>query len=209
MIRTRRSIRRYQERPVPVEMLLEAIDTAAWAPSSGGKQGWMFHLVTSPTLIERVADAVEAKTELLASWPESAPYAADIERWRRNDAFFRTAPAIIAVTMKDYQSVVDRIARARGESDPAAVAIIESRQIGASRLQTVGGVVAYLLLALHQMGLGSCWMAGPLQAKPEIEQLLQIPPDEHFVALLPVGWPDESPEPRPHKSLEEMVRILS
>ena len=33
LVRTRRSIRRYQETPVPKELLQELLETACWAPS--------------------------------------------------------------------------------------------------------------------------------------------------------------------------------
>lgn len=208
LIKTRRSIRRYQDRPVSTEMLLKAIEIAAWSASSGGKQGWMFYVVQDSAVIARIADAVEHKTEVMAAWPEAEPYRADIERWRRNDGFFRFAPACIAVTMFDYRSAADKVMQARGEGDEVAREMMAARRLGASRLQTVAGAVAYLLLVLHQMGLGACWMAGPLQAKRELETILKVPADQDFVALVPVGWPDEQPQPPSHKALAEMVRIV-
>jgi nitroreductase len=110
--------------------------------------------------------------------------------------------------MFEYRSAADKVMQARGDNDLIAREMIDSRRIGSSKLQTVAGAVAYLLLVLHQMGLGACWMAGPLQAKREIEAILEMSPEQQFVALVPVGWPAEAPAPRPHKPLEQMVRIL-
>lgn len=208
LIRTRRSVRKYQDRPVPEELLLQAIELATWAPNSGGKQGWHFHVVTNRERIQQVAEAVQQVTETMATWPESDAVREAIERWRITCAFFRSAPAIIAVSMADYISVTDRLVHAREEFDPLAAAVAEARRIGASRLQTAAGAVAYLLLVLHAMGLGACWMAGPQQAKGEIETLLGIPSDHQFVALVPVGYPAEDPAPRPRKALEQMVTVL-
>lgn len=209
LVTTRRSIRRYQDRPVPRELILKALDIATRAPSSGGRQGWMFYVVESREVINRIAGAVEARTELMASWPESAPFREAVERWRRTSAFFRKAPVVIAACMLDYRSTADQVMRARGEQDPRAREMIEWRQAGASRLQTVAAAVAYLLLALHQMGLGACWMAGPLQAKGDIEQILNVPPDQQFAALIPVGWPAEEPKPPVRKSLRETVKVIT
>lgn len=208
LIKTRRSIRRYADRPVPEELLLKAVELATWAPSSGGKQGWHFHVVTNRDLIARMAAAVQNRTDLMATWPEAESFRTAIDRWKTTSAFFRSAPALVAVSMSDYMSVTDQLTRARAETDPVASEIVEARRIGASRLQTVAGAVAYLLLALQALGLGAVWMAGPQQAKQEIEALLGIPPEYQFVALVPVGFPAEQPQARPRKALQEMVTML-
>jgi len=208
LIRTRRSIRRWQDRPVPDELILRAIDLATWAPNGGNYQPWQFLVIKNRALIQKMADVVQAKAELIASWPEAAEFAETVQRWRTRVAFFREAPVCIAVLMGQYQSVGDKIMLRRGEADPVAREMIEARRLGSSRLQSVAAAIAYLLLALHQMGLGACWMGAPQQAKKEIEQLLDAPPEMHFVALVPVGYPAEAPEPGPRKPLEEVVKFF-
>ena len=54
-IRTRRSVRRFQERPVSREQALELLDAARWAPSGLNNQPWRFVLVESPQIRERLA----------------------------------------------------------------------------------------------------------------------------------------------------------
>lgn len=208
LIRTRRSIRRYKPDEVPDEMLLKAIDLATWAPNGGNFQPWQFCIVKNRELIGQMADAVDARSRLMASWPEAAPFQEHADRWVRVGAFFREAPACIAVMVGGYQSIADRLLAARGPSDPAAQEMAEWRRFGASRIQTIGGAVMLLLLALHQQGLGACWMAGPQQAKAEIERILGVPEDMDFVALVPVGFPAEEREGAPRKPLDQVVRIL-
>jgi len=107
-----------------------------------------------------------------------------------------------------YQSVADKLLAARGEGDPAAVEMAEWRRFGASRIQTIGGAVMNLLLGLHQQGLGACWMAGPQQAKAEIESILGVPEGWEFVALIPVGWPAETKAAGPRKPQDEAVKFI-
>ncbi|MBP2017494.1 nitroreductase [Symbiobacterium terraclitae] len=208
LVRTRRSIRRYRPDDVPDEMLQRAIELATWAPSGGNFQPWRFTVVKNRELIGKLADAVESRSRLMASWPESEPYRAHADRWVVTSAFFRHAPACIAVQVGAYQSVADRLLAARGEGDPAAREMIEWRRFGSSRIQTIGGAIMLLLLALHQQGLGACWMAGPLQAKAEIERLLGVPEGWDFVALVPVGFPAEEREGAPRKPLSEVVEVI-
>lgn len=208
LARTRRSIRKYRPDDVPEEMLLKAIDLATWAPNGGNFQPWRFWVIKNRDLIHKMADAVDDRSRLMASWPEAEPFREHAERWVRVGGFFRHAPACIAVMVGGYQSIADRLLAARGTDDPAAAEMIEWRRFGASRLQTIGGAVMLLLLALHQQGLGACWMAGPQQAKGEIEQILGVPEGWEFVALVPVGYPAEEKVGAPRKPLDEVVRVI-
>jgi nitroreductase len=208
LVATRRSVRRYAEREVPDELIEKALAAAVWAPSGGNRQSWAFYVVKNKDLIAEMADAVRAKTELMSNWPEAARFGETIERWRRTSDFFRRAPACIAVMMGKYESIADQVLAARGEDDPQARAIKSHRQLGNSRLQSVAAAVQTLLLALHTQGLGACWMAGPQQAKTEIEQILGVPSDLDFVALVPVGFPVETVTAGPRRPMAEVVRFL-
>ena len=155
-----------------------------------------------------MADAVKAKTELMSAWPEAAQFGENVERWRQNCDFFRGAPACIGVLMGRYSSIADQILRARGEKDPLAEEIRSYRRVGNSGLQSVAGAITYLLLILHYLGLGTTWMAGPQQAKKEIERLLAVPPEWDFVALIPVGYPAETPRVPQRKPIAEVVEFF-
>ncbi|MCL5109991.1 MAG: nitroreductase family protein [Chloroflexi bacterium] len=208
LVQSRRSIRRYADREVPDELLQRALDLAVWAPNGGNRQSWAFYVVKDRQLIGKLADAVKAKTELMAGWPEAARFGESVRRWLRTSDFFRNAPVCIAVATGCYESVADQVLAARGAADPQAVQIGEARRVGASRLQSAAAAITTLLLSLHAQGLGACWMAGPQQAKQEIERLLEIPPELDFVALLPVGYPAEEPQPGPRRPRDEVVRFL-
>ncbi len=207
-IRTRRSIRRFQDREVPTELILKAISLACWAPNGGNYQSWKFIVVRNRELIGRIADAVQAKTDLIASWPEAREFDDTVKRYQAHAAFFRSAPVLIGMAMGGYQSAADRVLRRRGEQDPDAREMIQNRAGVSSRLQTISGATAYLILALHSLGLGTCWMVGPMLARTELEQMLQVPSGMNLFALVPVGYPAESPEPGPRKPLEEVVQVI-
>lgn len=208
LVKTRRSVRRFEDRDVPDELLTRALELAVWAPNGGNRQAWAFYVVKNRRLIEQMGDLVKAKTELMASWPEAGRFGEAIDRWLRTSDFFRRAPVCIAVMMGNYDSTADMVLAARGSDDPQARKIAEARKLGASRLQSVAAAINTLLLALHAQGLAACWMAGPQQAKEEIERLLEVPDDLDFVALVPVGYPAQIPEPGPRRPMDEVVRFL-
>ena len=57
-IRTRRTIRRWQDRPVPKELILEILEAALWAPSACNMQLWDFVVVSDPERRQELDGAV-------------------------------------------------------------------------------------------------------------------------------------------------------
>ncbi len=55
LFRTRRSIRRYQDRPVPDDLLAQMLEAARWAPSATNRQPWRFIVVCDEKLRRDVA----------------------------------------------------------------------------------------------------------------------------------------------------------
>ncbi|MBW2674802.1 MAG: nitroreductase family protein [Deltaproteobacteria bacterium] len=117
LTKTRRSIRRFEDKPVPEDLLLKALELATWAPNGGNQQPWRFLIVSNGELIGKMADAVKAKTELMASWPEAEQFEETVARWRKSSDFFRGAPVCIVVLMGKYSSIADQILQARGETE--------------------------------------------------------------------------------------------
>ena len=192
LIKSRRSIRSWQDKEINQDLLLQAIKLATWAPNGGNQQNWRFYLILNRDTIKAIADAVQSNANQIASWPEADKYM-DTNRMRERAGFFRKAPVAIAVAASQYQSSIDKILATREETDNQARTIRQWRNIADSRIQSVAAAIAYLLLVLHQMDLGAVWMTGPMHAKEEIEKILQVPSEMDVVAFIPVGYPAETP----------------
>jgi len=201
LIKTRRSIRVFQDKPVPEEMLLQAIELATWAPNGGNQQNWRFYVVLNKKTINDIADAVQTSADLIESWAKG-PGA------KARPVNFRNAPALIIVAAGKYQSDADKVLEAKAATEPMAKKIREWRMVADSRIQSTSAAVAYLLLVLHQMGLGGTWMTGPMQAKEQIEKVLKIPAEMDAVTLIPVGYPAESPVSKGRKPVKEVCEVI-
>jgi nitroreductase len=208
LIKGRRSIRQWQDKPVPAGLLTKAVELATYAPNAGNMQNWRFYVIVNNGIVNAIADAVQDNANIMATWPETIKQGEKAVKGMQRASFFRGAPAAIAVATGKYQSAVEIACLERQKKDPRAATIAEWRRIADSQLQSIGSAVAYLCLILHQMGLGTVWMTGPIQAKGEIEKLLGVPSGMDFVALIPVGYPAESPEPRPRKPVKEVSEII-
>jgi nitroreductase len=63
----------------------------------------------------------------------------------------------------------------------------------------------HLILAAAAEGLGTCWIGA---FKPDrLREVLGLPDELEPVALTPLGYPAEQPEPRPRKRLEEIIEF--
>ncbi len=208
LIKGRRSIRRWKKDEVPEEILRKAVELATWAPSGGNYQGWHFIVVKRKEIIGKIANAVQAVVDKVASWPEARPWQEDVNRYQKNGSFFRDAPVCIGVFSGVYQSPLDKVLVARESSDPEAREILGFRRSAPTAIQSGAAAVTTMLLVFHQMGLGAVWMVSPIQAKKEIENILKSPPNMNLISLIAVGYPDESPhkERRPVDEVLEFVR---
>lgn len=204
LIRERRSVRQWTDRPVPDDMIRKGIELATWAPNGGNFQGWHFVAVKNREAIRKIAEAVQSTADRIASWPEAKAWAEDMERSRKRVSFFRNAPVCIAVFVSQYQSVVDKVLSARERSDPEVAQMLSFRRSAPTAIQSAAAAVTILLLAFHRMGLGAVWLGAPLMAKREIETILKVPANLGLVCLVAVGYANEFPS-KDRKRVDEVM----
>jgi len=219
LIKSRRSIRAWQDKPVPEEMLLQAVDLATWAPNGANAQSWYFYVVLDRNTIKAIADASQAGMRTYASWPETAqfgrpplparaPQGASAPTPPRRSPLSE-APAMILIGARRTESPTTRVLSERAKVDERAARMLQWNNYLNPRLQSACAGIAYLLLVLHQMGLGATWMTGPLSnAKGDMEEILKVPSDMDLVALIPVGYPADSPSGtrRPVSEVCEVIK---
>lgn len=55
LIKTRRSVRKFADRPVPDELVAQILEAGRWAPSGTNNQAWRFVVVRDPAVKERIS----------------------------------------------------------------------------------------------------------------------------------------------------------
>jgi len=68
----------------------------------------------------------------------------------------------------------------------------------------MGISMEHLMLAATERDLATCWIGGGFDEKV-VKETLGIPENIRAVALMPLGYADESPAPKERKSLEEIT----
>ncbi len=180
LIHTRRSIRRFDPRSVPQEVLLRLLEAATWAPSAHNRQPWRFVVLPGDAAKRRLADAMAARLEadLRADGVPEDAIAADTGRSRRR---LTGAGALILVclSMVDMDDYPD----ARRRSFERTMAV-----------QGVAMAAQNLLLAAHAEGLGAVWMCAPLFCQDTVRAALDLPPDFEPQGVIALGYPAEERE---------------
>lgn len=203
LLRARRSVRCFREDPPPRALLERLVEAAVLAPSASNKQPWRFVIVTERARLDALAAAVREAVARIALKVE--PAAQDAFR-AYGDYFtrFEAAPALV-VPLHRTLTVLSNLVDA--DLDPADRARIEAMERQSGLIGTALALENLLLMAAT-LGLGASGMTGPLVADDRLRALLDVPPSWNITALVPVGWPAESPPPTGRKSAESVTRWI-
>ncbi|MCZ7623161.1 MAG: nitroreductase family protein [Candidatus Kuenenia sp.] len=194
-IQKRRSIRKFKPDPVPDELILQLLESARLAPSGSNTQPWRFIIVRDSEAIKKL---------------QTAAY---------NQRHVGQAPLIIAccADKKAFGEFPQRI----DELIEAGALPAKSREVFVPSLKK-GGLdqdikwhlliaatgntdiaIEHMVLQAVELGLGTCWVRWFEDNK--VKEILEIPQTIEIIALLPIGYPDETPPQRPRFSLDKIT----
>jgi len=201
-IRSRRSIREYENTQVPMEHIRLILEAAKWAPSGYNKQPWKFIVIQDRRLKLTMAEEVRAKLEEISKWPLVKGKASRIKAMLPGFIVFSRAPVAIAVLHSGYSAPMDEILIKQGLSFEERFKLR-----AAPGIQSVAAAIQNMLLAATSLGYGTCYGTGCLIAKEGLEKALGIKPPWRLMALIPVGVPQKVPRTPKRKPLEELLEI--
>jgi nitroreductase len=98
------------------------------------------------------------------------------------------------------------------EKAPAVIVVCVDKAKSFGR-EVENGVLAssHILLGAHSRGLGSVYMSAYMTAEPQlslkIKKELSIPEGIEPISILPLGYPNESPQPKELCSLREIMHF--
>lgn len=194
-VKERRTVRNFSTRPVPYELIENAIAAAATAPSGANQQPWTFCVIGDATLKAKMREAAEAEERenyerrMSEEWKAAlAPLGTD---W--NKTHLTDAPYVIVVFAQSYGISVDPFTK-------------EARRIKHYYVsESVGLAVGVLLTSLHLTGLATLTHTPSPMAF--LSALLERPDNERAYIVIPVGYPaEDAMVPRIRKkSLSEVL----
>lgn len=174
---TRRTIREFSDRIVPIDIINNCIKTAASAPSGANKQPWQFVVVRDSGIKTKIREAAEKEEKEFYGHRATKEWLEDLNQfgtdWHK--PFLDIAPYLIVVFRKIYDLEDDGTQRKNYYVN-----------------ESVGIASGFLLAALHHAGLITLTHTpSPMNFLGEI---LNRPKNEKAFLLIPVGYPAKDAE---------------
>jgi len=190
-IKTRRSVRYFSKKDVPLEVINNIIETASSAPSGANKQPWVFCVVKNTTIKKKIRQAAEKEEYASYHNRMNEDWLNDLRplgtNWEK--PFLEEAPYLIVVFKKVYESGPDG-----------------NKKNNYYVNESVGLACGFLIAAIHMSGLAALTHTpSPMNFLTEI---LERPENERPFLLIPVGYPSEDcyvPDIE-RKKLDEVVK---
>ncbi len=197
IIKTRRSIRRYKKKDVPDELLEKIIEAGRWSPSGDNGQPWRFIIVRDP----------ETKKALgkIAAEGSGRRFTAEYFTGRMQERF----EGLKDLDKKDkaYKKLTSGEVSSFIANAPVIIIVCAKLDVWDVPYDSAMATQNMVLMA-HALGLGSCVVVAPVSDMRDdikVMKLLKIPHGYKVIAPLAIGYPDESPNPRPRLSLKEII----
>jgi len=186
-IRGRKSTRAFLPRPVPKEIIAQILESARWAPSGSNRQQWRVTVATGEK-VRVLADGLVDRARQKEPSALGTTHAA-VEVARR----VGTLLADLRLIAEDLgQSLWDFVVLGSYRLYDAPVVLVFSSS--GKRGGDIAQFVTAMLIAAHDLGLGTCWLGYPLAYREWIREVLEIPGSETITALVALGYADpESP----------------
>ncbi len=189
-ILTRRSVRKFQDRPVASCVIDEMLEAARRAPTPGNGQGNVFGVVTDPAVRLELARA--AGNQL---WIAQAPVV--FAGCARIDWDIARLPE------DDFGLAVNRLRFGKTFID--AMCALEDRRTCTTLFANGGPSIAmeHIFLTAVSHGMSACFI-GYLDIE-RADAVLNLPSDLTCLFLMPVGYAAEEPRPKELKSLKDIA----
>jgi len=168
----RRSVREFSDKPIPIEVIKNLIETASTAHSGAHKQPWTFCIVQNPELKKQIRIAAEEEelesyeSRMSSEWiNDLKPLGTD---WHK--PFLETAPCLIIIFKHSYEL---------GENG--------EKKNNYYVQESVGIATGLLLAAIHIAGLVA--LTHTPSPMGFLSKILNRPENEKPFLLIPIGYP--------------------
>lgn len=169
LMRNRKSVRAYADKPVDRATINTLVAAALEAPSAGNMCLWSVLNITDPAIKERLSVTCDNQP-FIATAPAVLVFCVDYERWYQQ--FCRNAEQVGETTRKP------------GAGD--FLLAFEDTMIAAQSA----------VLAAESLGLGSCYIGDILENYETHQELLKLPQYVIPVSLICFGYPTEQQKSR-------------
>ena len=196
IVHERRSIRGYQQKPVPRELIEEIIDLAKRAPSSMNTQPWHFHVITGEPLerirkgnTEKMMSGSAVDREIKMNHGYEGPH-----RERQIEIAVQLFEAM-GIARDDKERRMDWVMRGFRQFDaPVSIVITVDKALADDTIAhfDCGAATYGLVLAAWSKGIGSVINGQGIMQSSVVRENANIPEDQVIMTCVAMGYPDDS-----------------
>lgn len=189
-ILARRSIRRFFDKEIPIEIMEQILASAVQAPSAKNRQPWKFTVITNKeksAMIKAMREGITNEKNHAGLLPNSLQFISGAEHTMK---IMEQAPITVFVFNTEENHLWNETS-------------IENKFFDMANIQSIGAAIENMLLTATALGIGSLWICDIYFAYREICQWLNE--SNQLIAAISFGYPDESPNARPRKTLHDIV----
>ena len=203
IINSRKSIRRFKPDPVPEGLILKILESARWAPTGENYQPWRFIVVRDQETKNKIGDLAKVGSgSRMTAWYCLGHMQ---ERFMKIEDEEKRAQVLRFM----YSGEVSEFAKVA----PVVIAVMGSLQLGSVDVPyDLSASIENMLLEAHSLGLGGCWVHGPVASSRDaakFKKILNVPTEMNaykVIAYLAFGYAlEQRRHPRPKLPLEELV----
>lgn len=186
----RRSIRKFADKPISRDDIMDIIRSGAKAPSSKNRQPWKYIVLqgrAKAEMLRAFRQGIEREESGYALLPQSKQH---LPAAKHTVDIMEEAPTIILVVNSLGKDILSDLSPEEHISEIC-------------NIQSVSASIQNMLLAATEKGIGSLWICDIYFAYKEICEWLNS--EGQLIAAIAFGYPDEFPKERPRKKLDDIV----
>lgn len=186
----RRSIRKFSDKPVSQKDIVDILESGIKAPSSKNRQPWKYIVIQGNAKAEMLKvfrQGIIREENEKALLPQSKQH---IAAAKYTIAIMEEAPTIIFVINSLGKDILSELTP-------------EEHIYEICNIQSISASIQNMLLAATEKGIGSLWICDIYFAYQELCKWLNS--DGQLIAAIAFGYPNESPQARPRRKLDDIV----
>lgn len=193
-MKARRAIRKFKPDPVPEDSVKELLEAARLAPSGSNLQPARYIIVKSREARAKLGECtplpfVAEAPVVIVCCADSRVFETSGDRYKE----LQESGAFIGTTL-EKPNPREYLRRTRK---------MDESEIKNYLSLNVAIAMDHLTLRAVDLGLGTCWVM--MFDQDKVRAALEIDERYRIVALLPVGYPDQTPAQRPRLAVDELL----
>lgn len=191
VLESRRSIRKFKPDMIPDNYITDILEAGRLAPSGTNLQPTRYIVIKNKESIEKLKECtplpfVPSAPVIIACCVDTHVMATSADRFKE----LREAKAFVDTPLdsNDYSK--------RRKS-------MDQNTFNSYLYLNAAIAIDHITLRATDLGLGSCWVM--MFDKDKTRELLELDERYEIVALIPIGYPNQSPAQRPRLDIKELI----